>query len=312
METLYRIKVSLKNKSRLLVIGDFFIFVGNLNEQSNLPMKKISIILLLFLSTTLVLAQKKEKISGSKSVTTKEKKIGNFSAIEIEDNFEVSLERGEFPEIKIEADDNLMDIIDIEVSDNVLHLSTTKKVQKSKALKIKLTYTSNLNTIVSRNDAIIKVIQEIQTDNLSIKTFDNSKILVNANTKSFILQADGNSKMELNLKSEKTKIELSKNTELKSLITSNDFALDMYQKTKAKIEGTANTAVIRLENNAELEGSKLEINTLDLTTEGQSTSSVNAIKNIILSANEKSETDFYGTAKIEIKLFADKAKLAKK
>lgn len=275
-------------------------------------MKKISIILLLFLSTTLVLAQKKEKISGSKSVTTKEKKIGNFSAIEIEDNFEVSLERGEFPEIKIEADDNLMDIIDIEVSDKVLHISTTKKVQKSKALKIKLTYTSDLNTIVSRNDAIIKVIQEIQTDNLSIKTFDNSKALVNANTKSFILQADGNSKVELNLKSEKTKIELSKNTELKSLITSNDFALDMYQKTKAKIEGTANTAVIRLENNAELEASKLEISTLDLTTEGQSTSSVNAIKNIILSANEKSETDFYGTAKIEIKLFADKAKLAKK
>lgn len=275
-------------------------------------MKKISIILLLFLSTTLVLAQKKEKISGSKSVTTKEKKIGNFSAIEIEDNFEVSLERGEFPEIKIEADDNLMDIIDIEVSDKVLHISTTKKVQKSKALKIKLTYTSELNTIVSRNDAVIKVIQEIQTDNLSIKTFDNSKVLVNANTKNFVLQADGNSKVELNLKSEKTKIELSKNTELKSLITSNDFALDMYQKTKAKIEGTANTAVIRLENNAELEASKLEISTLDLTTEGQSTSSVNAIKNIILSANEKSETDFYGTAKIEIKLFADKAKLAKK
>lgn len=275
-------------------------------------MKKISIILLLFLSTTLVLAQKKEKISGSKSVTTKEKKIGNFNAIEIEDNFEVSLERGEFPEIKIEADDNLMDIIDIEVSDKVLHLSTTKKVQKSKALKIKLTYTSELNTIVSRNDAVIKLIQEIQTDNLSIKTFDNSKVLVNANTKNFVLQADGNSKVELNLKSEKAKIELSKNTELKSLITSNDFALDMYQKTKAKIEGTANTAVIRLENNAELEASKLQINTIDLTTEGQSTSSVNAVKNIILSANEKSETDLYGTAKIEMKRFIDKAKLAKK
>jgi hypothetical protein len=275
-------------------------------------MKKISIILLLFLSTTLVLAQKKEKISGSKSVTTKQKNIGNFSAIEIEDNFEVSLERGEFPEIKIEADDNLMDVIDLEITDGVLHISTTKKVQKSKALKIKLTYTSELNTIVSRNDAIIKVIQEIQTDNLNIKTFDNSKALVNANTKNFVLQADGNSKVELNLKSEKTKIELSKNTELKSLVTSNDFALDMYQKTKAKIEGTANTAVIRLENNAELEASKLQINTIDLTTEGQSASSVNAVKNIILSANEKSETDLYGTAKIEMKRFIDKAKLAKK
>lgn len=275
-------------------------------------MKKISILLLVFLSTTVILAQKKEKISGSKSVTTKQKNIGNFNAIEVEDNFEVSLERGEFPEIKIEADDNLMDIIDIEVTDGTLHLSTSKKVQKSKALKIKITYTSDLNTVISKNDAVIKAIQEILTDNLSLNTFDNSKVLMNANTKNFVLQADGNSEVELNLKSEKTKIELSKDSELKSLITTNDLALDMYQKTKSKIEGTANTAVIRLENNAELDASKLEINTIELTTEGDSKSSVNAKKDIIISANEKSETDLYGDAKIEMNKFADKAKLSKK
>lgn len=275
-------------------------------------MKKISILLLVFLSTNVILAQKKEKISGSKSVTTKQKNIGNFNAIEVEDNFEVSLERGEFPEIKIEADDNLMDIIDIEVTDGTLHLSTSKKVQKSKALKIKITYTSDLNTVTSKNDAVIKAIQEIQTDNLIIKTFDDSKVLMNANTKSFVLQADGNSEVELNLKSEKTEIELSKDAELKSLITTNDLALDMYQKTKAKIEGTVNTAVIRLENNAELDASKLEINTIELTTEGDSKSSVNAKKDIIISANEKSEIDLYGDAKIEMNKFADKAKLSKK
>ncbi|MFA9189468.1 DUF2807 domain-containing protein [Flavobacterium sp. FBOR7N2.3] len=275
-------------------------------------MKKISLIFLVFLSTTVILAQKKEKISGSKSISTKEKNIGNFNAIEVEDNFEVSLERGEFPEIKIEADDNLMDIIDIEVTDGTLHLSTSKKVQKRKALKVKVTYTSELNTVISRNEVVIKAIQEIQTDNLSIKTFDDSKVLMNANTKSFVLQADGNSEVELNVKTEKIKIELSKDAELKSLITTNDLALDMYQKTKVEIEGTANTAVIRLENNAELEASKLQINTIDLTTEGQSKSSVNAVKNIIISANEKSEIDLYGEAKIEMNTFADKAKLSKK
>lgn len=275
-------------------------------------MKKISLIFLVFLSTTVILAQKKEKISGSKSISTKEKNIGNFNAIEVEDNFEVSLERGEFPEIKIEADDNLMDIIDIEVTDGTLHLSTSKKVQKRKALKVKVTYTSELNTIISRNEVEIKAIQEIQTDNLIIKTFDDSKVLMNANTKSFVLQADGNSEVELNLKTEKIKIELSKDAELKSLITTNDLALDMYQKTKAEIEGTTNTTVIRLENNAELEASKLQINTIDLTTEGQSKSSVNAVKNIIISANEKSEIDLYGEAKIEMNRFADKAKLSKK
>lgn len=275
-------------------------------------MKKISIYLLLFLSTTIIFAQKKEKITGSKTISNKVKNIKNFCTIEVEDNLEVSLERGEFPEIKIEADDNLIDVIDIDVSDNILHLSTSKKVVKHKSLKIKVTYTSELNTIISKNDAVIKAIQEILTDNVSIKTFDNSKVLVNVNTKNFVLQADGNSEIELNLNSEKTKIELTKNTELKSLVKTNDLTLDMYQKAKAKIEGEVNSSVIRLENNSTLDGSKLEIKSIELITEGQSKASINAKTDINITASEKSETELYGDAKIEMTKFTDRAKLSKK
>ncbi|GGA79862.1 hypothetical protein GCM10008015_20660 [Flavobacterium palustre] len=278
----------------------------------NLYMKKISILLLVFLSTSIVLAQKKEKISGSKTITSKQKNIKNFSAIEVEDNLEISLERGEFPEIKIEADDNLIDIIDIDVTDHVLHLSTSKKVVKHKSLKIKITYTAELNTVVAKNDAVISAIQEILGDNLNVKTFDNSKIFMNANTKNFLLQADGNSKIELNLKGEKTKIELIKDAELKSLIITDDLALDMYQKAKAKIEGTANTSIIRLENNSDLEASKLDIKSIELITEGQSKAVVNPKKDIIINASEKSEIELYGEAKIEMNSFLDKAKLSKK
>lgn len=275
-------------------------------------MKKISIILLIFLSTTIVLAQKKEKISGSKTIANKNKTIGNFSSIEVEDNIEVSLERGELPELKIEADDNLIDIIDIDVTDNVLRLSTSKRVVKSKSLKIKVTYTSALNTITSKNEAVINAIQEILTDNLSVKTLDDSKVLMNANTKNFVLQADGDSEIELNLKSDKTKIELTKDAELKSLVKTDDLALDMYQKAKAKIEGEANSSVIRLENNSDLDASKLVIKSIQLITEGQSKASVNAKSDISITATEKSETDLYGDAKIDMTKFSDKAKLSKK
>lgn len=275
-------------------------------------MKKISVLLLVLLSTTIVLAQKKEKISGSKTITNKQKNTKNFSAIEVEDNLIISLERGEYPEIKIEADDNLIDVIDIDVTDNVLHLSTSKKVIKSKSLKVKITYTELLNSITSKNDAVINVIQEILTNNLSIKSFDNSKIFINANTKNFILQADGNSKIELNLKSEKAKIELIKDAELKSLITTTDLAIDMYQKAEAKIEGGANSSLIRLENNAVLDASKLEINSIELITEGQSKAIINSKKDILINASEKSEIELYGDAKIEMNKFTEKAKLSKK
>ena len=275
-------------------------------------MKKITILLVAILSTTIMLAQKKDKISGSKIVTSKQRNIKNFSAIEIEDNIEASLERGEFPEVKIEADDNLIDVIDIDVTDNTLHISTSKRVVKSKALKVKITYTAELNTVISKNDAAISAIQEVLGENFTLKTFDDSKVLMNANVKNFALQADGNSKIELNLKSSNTKIELSKSAELKSLVTTTDLALDMYQKAKAKIEGEANNSLIRLENNSELDASKLEIKSIELIAEGQSKNSVNAKKDIVISATEKSETELYGDAKIEMNKFIDKAKLSKK
>lgn len=275
-------------------------------------MKKISILLVAFLSTTIMLAQKKDKISGSKIVTSKQRNIKNFSAIEIEDNIEASLERGEFPEVKIEADDNLIDVIDIDVTDNTLHIATSKRIVKSKSLKVKITYTAELNTVISKNDAVISAIQEILGDNFTLKTYDDSKILMNANVTNFVLQADGNSKIELNLKSNNTKIELSKSAELKSLVTTTDLALDMYQKAKAKIEGEANNSLIRLENNSELDASKLEIKSIELIAEGQSKNSVNAKKDIVISATEKSETELYGDAKIEMNKFIDKAKLSKK
>lgn len=276
-------------------------------------MKKTSLVLLLLvLSSNIMLAQKKEKISGSKIITTKNKNIKNFSAIEVNDAIQVSLERGEYPEVKIEADDNLIDIIAIDVTDNVLQISTSKRVIKKKALKIKVTYTSELNTIISKNDAAVSAIQELLGDNFTVKTYDDSKIMMNANVKNFELQADGDSKIELNLKCDKSKMVLSKGSELKSLITTDDLALDMYQKAKAKIEGASNSSLIRLENYSNLDAEKLEINTIELITEGQSKGSVNAKKEIIINAGEKSEVELYGDAKIEMNKFTDKAKLSKK
>ncbi|MDD2822077.1 MAG: DUF2807 domain-containing protein, partial [Flavobacterium sp.] len=76
-------------------------------------MKKYTTILLLVLVTTIALAQKKEKVKGSKTVTTELKEVERFNALEVADNLEVSLERGEKNELKIEADDNLHEIISV-------------------------------------------------------------------------------------------------------------------------------------------------------------------------------------------------------
>lgn len=277
-----------------------------------MTMKKYTVILLLLLSTTLSFAQKKEKVKGSKTVTVELREIGPFESLEIEDNLEVYLERGDKNEIKIEADENLQDLITLDLKDKTLHIYTSKHAVNYKKLIVRVTYTNDLNLVTSKNETTINAIQEILLENITFKSHDYSQLFLNVNAKNFILQADDKSKTELNLKSENTSIEMSKNATLKALVSTIDLKVDLYQKANATIEGTATNAIIRLDNNSELTGNKLTIKNIDVTAESYSNCSVNAVTTVIIDAANKSEIQLVGAPKIEIRRFADEAKLIKK
>jgi hypothetical protein len=290
-------------------VDDFFIFVKTPNS---IKMKKYTTLLLVLLVSTFTLAQKKEKIKGSKIVTIEQKEIGNFEAIEISDNLEVYLDRGEKNELKIEADDNLHDIITIDLTAKTLRINTSKTATNYKKLIVRITYTNALKMVTSKDEAIINAIQEIQLNDITIQSFDDSKLFLNVNTKNFTLKSDNDSKTELNLKSEKSTIELSKNATLKALITTTDLKCDMYQKSIANLEGDVTNANIRLDNNATFLGNNLAIANAQLIAEGYSNCSIKVNTTISIDAAENAEIKLYGDQKIEMLRFADNAVLSKK
>ena len=159
-----------------------------------MTMKKYTAILLLLLSTTITLAQNKEKIKGSKIVTIESKSINDFHTLVVEDNLEISLQRGEKAEVKIEADENLQDIISVEVSDNTLRIHTIKQASSFKKLTVKVTYTEKLNLITAKNETTVNAIQELLLNSITLKAEDESKLFINANVTNFTLQSDGKSK----------------------------------------------------------------------------------------------------------------------
>ena len=270
-----------------------------------------SIIALIF-SSSILLAQKAEKIKGSKVVTTSTKEIKSFNAIEVEDNLEINLEKGDKNEIKIEADDNLHDIITLNVQDDILMIATSKEAQGFKKLSVKITYTNDLNLITTKDESVVNAIQEIVLENITFKTFDRSKLFLNVNSKNFILQANDKSKTELNLKGESTFIELSKNATLKALINSADVKCDLYQKATATIEGDANNTNLRLNNSAALNARNFNSKNTDVTLEESASCNLFTENNIIIDATDKTEIELYGNPKIEIRKLAGEAKLFKK
>ena len=269
-------------------------------------------LIILLLSTTLVFSQKAEKIKGSKVVTSSIQQVKPFTMIEVEDNIEIYLEKGVKSEIKIEADDNLHDVINLKVENNILIISTSKEIQGFKKLTVKVTYTNDLNLITTKDESIVTAIQEIILDTITFKSLDKSKLFLNVNAGNFNLLADDKSKIELNLKSETAFVELSKNSSLKALINSSELKCDLYQKSSAIIEGDSDNSIIRIDNLAELNAIKFNSKTSDLTIEGKASCSLLVENNFTLDANDNTEINVYGNPKIEIRKFSGEAKLLKK
>jgi hypothetical protein len=275
-------------------------------------MKKISILCFLFISA-LTYGQKKEKVKGSKIVKLEQKQIDNFESIEVEDNLEVFLLKGNESSFEIEADDNLIEFIEYELTGNNLKFFTTKDLSSYKKLSVRITYTDKFNMIIAKDETNVTSLSDLILDNITFKCYDYSKLFLNAKTKDFTLMANDKSKVELNLKSDKTAIDVSKSAYVKALISSIDMRFDMYQKSSAEVEGDIINLKLRLDNNTEFIGKKLIAKNALLETNGYSKNSITISNIATIDASGNSEIELYGEpTKIEIKRFTESASLLKK
>lgn len=274
-------------------------------------MKKLfSILLLLFVTCTF--AQRKEKVKGSKIVTMEQKQVEKFTSIEVEDNLEVFLVKGNECGLEVEADDNLIEFVEFKVSGNNLRISTTREMKSFKKLSVRVTYPSDFNLVIAKNETNVIALSDIDLDNITFKSYDYSKLFLNAKVRQFTLMANDKSKIELNLRAEKATIDVSKSAAVKALIVSKDLGIDMYQKGDAKIEGDVLNFKLRTDNNTNFDGSLLTVTNAQLFTEGYSNTKINVKTEVVIDAAGKSEIQLFGDAKIEMKRFTDSATLTKK
>ena len=275
-------------------------------------MKKITFLFALILFTSISFSQKKEKIKGSKKVTLETKVVGDFDALEVTDNLEITIVKGDKCSIEIEADDNIHEALGITLNGTNLSLNMAKNTGSYKKFQVRVNYTTALKTVISRLESSITALATIELDDITFKAFDYSKLILNAKTKNFSLIANDKTRTELNLKSENSILELSKGAFVKTLISSGTLKVDLYQNTIAEIEGDAIDMKLRMSNDTYFRGKKLAIKTLTLITEDDSNAVVNVNENIKIEASGTSEIELFGTQKIEIKKFDGETKLIKK
>ena len=139
---------------------------------------KIIAIVILLISTTSCFVDGITGIKGNNHVVTEDRTISsNFDIIKVQQGIQLYLTQDNSTELKVEADENIIDLLVTEVQNNELKIYFEKNVYRAKARKVFLT-TDNIKKIKTSSGASVKSENTLQLTSLDLDASSGSSIKV--------------------------------------------------------------------------------------------------------------------------------------
>ena len=137
---------------------------------------KITAILLLVLTTTSCFVDGLAGIKGNGDVVTEDRTIhSNFNSIKVQQGIQVFLTQGNSTELRVEADENIIDLLITEVKNNELKIYFEKNVYKAKSRNVYLT-ANEISKIKTSSGALVKTENTIETNTIELDSSSGSSI----------------------------------------------------------------------------------------------------------------------------------------
>ncbi len=275
-------------------------------------MKKIILFAILFGNLSILSAQDKDKVKGSKNVKKETKVIEPLPNVEVEDEITLNLVKGNKFSLEIEADDNLHEFIKVETFNDKIRLFTTKRITSFKKLNITLTYTDKLASITARHNAVVSTYSELETENLTLSSYDYAELKLNLRTVEFNLFASDKSKTELNVTATKTNIQAKGNAAVETLINSENTTVSVLEKSDAKIEGNTSNAEFILSGKGKIIGKDFICKNVKVNAIENTDLNIYASESFGLTCSGDAKIILYGDPAITISEFKNSVSLIKK
>lgn len=275
-------------------------------------MRKLYIISLLLVSAC-VFGQQLPKIKGSGIVTLKEVELeASFDAIDIDGDFDIELRQGDTHQYTIETDDNLIEVIQFNVSGNTLKISTTHRIVKKKTLKITVT-TETINEIHLNNEARIKADRLLRGENLLITAGKSSEFNLDLEyTGAIDVEMFSDAEGTLKTKTQTSKVRLDGRATLKMYALVDILESTLGDTSRLTLDGTVNSLKLTLSESSKLSAKEVLLTTADITLSDSSDAYMNVKEAITLYAQDSAVLQLYGEPTITISGLKNKAKILKK
>ena len=124
-----------------------------------------------------------EGVDGNKNVVTEDRNISNtFNAIKISQGLELQITQSKAVAIRVEADENLQDLIMTKVENNVLSIYSTENIRRAASKKIILSLV-DLSSIKATSGSDVSSTNTINSPNLDVSATSGALITLDVETK---------------------------------------------------------------------------------------------------------------------------------
>ena len=150
------------------------------------------VIALVFLALLLINCSKNQVVVGSNNIITQEKQLSAYDRIEVLGSYDVIFTDGEVGKIKIKAPDNILPLIQTEVSDGLLKIDTGKNRYKVKEpIIIYVPVDSRLKQVDIKGSADIYSEKNLETKTLNVGIYGSGDARLAVDVSSLALEVVG-------------------------------------------------------------------------------------------------------------------------
>ena len=226
-------------------------------------------VLLMAACSVTVIAQNKKTIEPSGKIITKEISVQPFDAITAKGLYELIISQGTTESVKIEADDNLMDLFSVKNNGNKLEIDMPRLKDKNIDFK-----------------------DGTESKSLKLKVYVTFKKL-----KSLDVAVIGNVRSETTLKTDAFRLDSKNIGNVVLKLTANKLTVENKGVGNLTLSGTANNADVKNKGVGEFEGGNLIVQTMNIDNTGVGNANVNVAKDLAIKETFLGKVSNRGAAK---------------
>lgn len=179
--------------------------------EGDCNMKKIFFVSLFALALAVLASgchHSRTSLKGSGTRKTEQRDLASFKAIDSEGAFEFDVTCQKPVSFSIEADDNILPLIQSDVRDGVLYLRTEKGYNSRDSVKVRITV-PNLESIKASGAGKFHIV-DLKNDKFKVQTTGATSLTAAGETKNLEIHNEGAGKIDTDgLHAQKAKVEIS-------------------------------------------------------------------------------------------------------